>query len=121
MGLVTPDIICYLFLVTDIKKKWTGKSMSFKTQEYIDMNRSAASAPEDNLIRICEGVIKKSQNAASVVSDVILNFISSGNKEEANCVAHKLISDTLNPNPPDVEKSPYIFMVHIIKVLEQEK
>jgi len=95
MGLIISDILRYLFLVTDIKKKWTGQSMGYKADEYINMNRNATSAPEDNLIRICEGVIRKSKNATSIVSDVIVDYLSSGSKDDADSVAHKLISDTL--------------------------
>ena len=83
LRLIISDILHYLFLVTDIKKIWTGQSSAYKTQEYIEMNRNGSSAPEDNLIRICEGVIRKSENATKIASDIVVEYLSSGDNDGA--------------------------------------
>jgi len=92
LGLIIADILHYLKIVTDIKPRWTGQSCNHKTQEYMDKNRVSTSVPEDTLVRICEGVINKAQNATVIVADVITSFLSSG---DGASVARKLISDTL--------------------------
>jgi len=92
LGLIIADILHYLNIVTDIKPRWSGQSFGHKTQEYISMNRGSASVPEDTIVKICEGAIRKAQNAATIVAEVIVGFISSG---DGVSVAHKLISDTL--------------------------
>jgi len=92
LGLIIADILHYLRIVTDLKPKWRGQSFHHKTKEYMDKNRVSTSAPEDTLVRICEGVINKAQNATAIVAEIVSGFLSSG---DAVSVAHKLISDTL--------------------------
>lgn len=92
LGLIVIDILHYLSIVTDMKPRWRGQSFGHKTQEYIDKNRDSTSAPEDTLVRICEGVMRKVENATAVVADVLEGFLSSGDGET---VANKLISDSL--------------------------
>jgi len=93
LGLVIADILHYLSVVTNFEQAWTGQSFGHKIQEYVDMNRNATSAPEDNLIRICEGVITKSRNASAVIKDVADAYLTSGDTWN---VANKLVSDTLS-------------------------
>jgi len=78
--------------VTDRKQSASGNSFNGKIQEYVDKNRFSSSAPEDTVVRICDGVINKAKNATKVVNDVTSDYLSSGN---GAAVAPKLISDTL--------------------------
>ena len=78
--------------MTDRKQSASGNSFNGKIQEYVEKNRFSSSAPEDTVVRICDGVINKAKNATKVVNDVTSDYLSSGN---GAAVAHKLISDTL--------------------------
>ena len=92
VGLIIADIMHYLHYVTDIKQKWDGKSFSYKTKEYMEKNLISAPVPEDNLVRICEGVVRKAKNATTIVTDVLSNYVSSG---DGTTAANKLIADIL--------------------------
>jgi len=92
LGLVIADVLHYLCLVSDFKETWAGESYDYKVQEYMEMNRTAKSSPEDNLIRICEGVIRKAHNASAIVSGIANSYVTYG---DASSIADKLVSDTL--------------------------